>query len=106
MVRTSACHAEGREFESRRSRHFYLVIMFYTYVIYSELADKYYIGHTHDLGLRLIRHNEGWTHSTKFGIPWKLVYSETYQTKSEAMKREYEIKRMKSSKYIEDLINK
>ena len=21
MVRTSACHAEGREFESRRSRH-------------------------------------------------------------------------------------
>ena len=22
MVRTSACHAEGREFESRRSRHY------------------------------------------------------------------------------------
>jgi hypothetical protein len=24
MVRTSACHAEGREFESRHSRHFFL----------------------------------------------------------------------------------
>lgn len=23
LVRTSACHAEGREFESRRSRHKY-----------------------------------------------------------------------------------
>lgn len=23
LVRTSACHAEGREFESRRSRHLY-----------------------------------------------------------------------------------
>ncbi len=24
LVRTSACHAEGREFESRRSRHFFI----------------------------------------------------------------------------------
>jgi len=79
--------------------------MFYTYIIYSESTDKYYIGHTHDLILRLQRHNEGWTRSTKAGIPWKLIYSEKYQTKSGAMKREYEIKRMKSRKYIEDLIN-
>lgn len=27
LVRTSACHAEGREFESRRSRHFYNAVM-------------------------------------------------------------------------------
>ena len=85
---------------------FYLVIMFYTYIIYSESRDKYYIGHTHDLELRLQRHNEGWTKSTKSGIPWKLTYFEKYKTKSEAMKREYEIKRMKSRSYIEDLINK
>jgi len=38
-----------------------LVIMFYAYIIYSESTDKYYIGHTHSLDLRLIRHNEGWT---------------------------------------------
>ena len=40
------------------------------------------------------------------GIPWKIVYKEKYNTKSEAMKREYEIKRKKSRKYIESLINK
>ncbi len=78
--------------------------MYYTYIIYSESADKYYTGHTHDLDLRLKRHNEGWTRSTKAGISWKIVYSEAYQTKSEAMKREYEIKHQKSRKYIEDLI--
>jgi len=83
-----------------------LVIMFYAYIIYSESTDKYYVGHTHDLDLRLQRHNDGWTRSTKFGIPWKLVYSEEYETKSEAIKREYEIKRKKRRKYIEDLINK
>ncbi len=78
--------------------------MYYTYIIYSESADKYYTGHTHHLDLRLQRHNDGWTRSTKAGIPWKLVYIEEYQLKSEAMKREYEIKHMKSRKYIEDLI--
>ena len=80
--------------------------MFYTYIIYSESTDKYYIGHTHDLELRLSRHNDGWTHSTKSGIPWKHVHSEKYDTKSEAMKREYEIKRQKSRKYIKDLISR
>jgi len=80
--------------------------MFYTYIIYSESSDKYYIGHTHDLLLRLQRHNEGWTRSTKSGIPWQLVYNEEFETKSQAMKREYEIKHMKSRKYIEDLISR
>jgi len=78
--------------------------MYYTYIILSESTDKYYIGHTHDLELRLSRHNDGWTRSTKAGIPWQLMYSEKYMTKSEAMNREYEIKRMKSRKYIDDLM--
>ena len=74
--------------------------------MYSAKLDKYYTGHTSNIKLRLERHNDGWSRSTKAGIPWKIVYKETYNTKSEAMKREYEIKRMKSKKYIEKLINK
>ncbi|MCD6440450.1 MAG: GIY-YIG nuclease family protein, partial [Candidatus Marinimicrobia bacterium] len=54
--------------------------------------------------LRLIHHNDGWTKSTKSGIPWILVYSEKFNSRSNAMKREKEIKRMKSQKYIESLI--
>ncbi|MBS3768325.1 MAG: GIY-YIG nuclease family protein [Candidatus Cloacimonetes bacterium] len=80
--------------------------MYYTYIIYSESTDKYYVGHTYNVQLRLERHNDGWSRSTKSGIPWKIVYKEKYNTKSEAMKREYEIKRKKSRKYIESLINK
>jgi len=38
------------------------------------------------------------------GIPWKLIFNEEYSTKSEALKREREIKRKKSRKYIEKLI--
>lgn len=80
--------------------------MFYTYIIYSKSTDKYYIGYTHDLKLRLERHNSGNSRSTKSGIPWKLVYNEMFETKSEAIKRENEIKRKKSRKYIEGLIKK
>jgi len=79
---------------------------FYTYIIYSESKDKYYIGHTENIDLRLERHNSGWSKSTKSGIPWKIMYFEEYKTKSQAMKREYEIKRKKSRKYIEHLISK
>ncbi|AFN74590.1 hypothetical protein MROS_1353 [Melioribacter roseus P3M-2] len=54
--------------------------------------------------MRLERHNSGNSRSTKHGIPWEIVYFEVYPMKSEAMKREYEIKRRKSRKYIEELI--
>jgi len=78
---------------------------FYVYIIYSKSKNKYYVGYTQNLSLRLIYHNDGWTKSTKSGIPWILVYSEKFKSRSDAMKREKEIKRMKSRKYIESLIN-
>jgi len=43
--------------------------MFFTYILYSDTKDRYYIGHTHDFELRLERHNAGWSKSTKSGIP-------------------------------------
>ena len=78
--------------------------MWYTYIIYSEKLDRYYIGYTDNLSWRLERHNQGWGRFTKGGIPWKLVYFKKYQTKQEALKREREIKSKKSRKYIENLI--
>ncbi len=80
--------------------------MYFTYIIYSKSIDRYYVGYTHDLKLRLERHNSGWSRSTKSGMPWELVYQEKFETKSEAIKRENEIKRKKSRKYIEGLIKK
>ena len=68
------------------------------------MIDRYYVGHTHNLELRLERHNAGQSRSTKAGIPWIIVYFEEYKSKSEAIKREYQIKHRKSRKYIEKLI--
>ncbi len=77
----------------------------FVYVIQSELDGSYYTGHTHDLWVRLTRHNDGWTQSTKAKRPWRLVYSEHYGSKSEAAKRELQIKRMKSREYLERIIS-
>jgi putative endonuclease len=76
----------------------------YTYIILSKKLQTYYIGSTSDINKRLIRHNAGFEKYTKRGVPWILVYHEKFDSKSEATKREYEIKRKKSKRYIEQLI--
>ena len=80
--------------------------MFTVYILYSKSIDRYYVGYTENLELRLQRHNSGWGKYSKRGIPWALVYSESFSSKSEAIKREKEIKLKKSRKYIEYLIKK
>ena len=78
--------------------------MKYLYIIQSLKDGSYYIGHSHDPGLRLMHHNDGWTRSTKGKRPWKLVYVESCGTKGDAMEREFQLKRMKSRKAIEKWI--
>ncbi|WP_299901653.1 GIY-YIG nuclease family protein [uncultured Aquimarina sp.] len=78
--------------------------MYTVYILFSSSNDKYYVGHTSNLEDRVKRHNQGRSKSTKTGIPWKVVYTENYQSKSEAYQREVKIKKQKSRKYIEQLI--
>ena len=77
---------------------------YFIYILFSEKLNRYYIGSTHNISQRLKRHNGGATKSTKAGRPWKVVYSEKYNSKTEAIKRENYLKRMKSRKFIESLI--
>ena len=78
--------------------------MFKFYILYSERADKFYIGHTgDDLEQRLRRHlsnHEGFT--GKFN-DWILVYSEVFSSKQEAYAREREVKSWKSKIRIKKL---
>jgi len=66
---------------------------FTVYVLYSSKYDKIYIGYTSNIDQRLLSHNVlGKKGFTLHYRPWKVVYSETYSTKSEAIKREKELK--------------
>ena len=79
---------------------------FFVYILYSELADRYYIGQTDHPSKRLIAHNEGKSGFTSMVSDWKMVYLEKSTSRSEALRRELQIKRKKSRKYIEWLISK
>jgi len=75
------------------------------YILFSEKLNKYYIGQTENIEVRLNNHNEGLSDFTRRGIPWRLVYVENYSTRAEAQARELQIKNKKSRKYIEFLIS-
>ena len=79
--------------------------MYQTYIIYSSTKDRYYIGSTgRGVETRVERHNDGWTRSTKSGVPWKLKYVRSFETKTEALRWEKHIKGQKSRDYIDELI--
>lgn len=79
--------------------------MFEMYIIQSLKDEKYYIGSTDNLEKRLIRHNKGYSRYTKNKGPFKLVYREEFASRSDAKKREYYIKSLKSRSAIEKLIS-
>ena len=80
--------------------------MYQVYIIYSESRDQYYKGSTGvGVKLRVQRHNDGWTRSTKSGVPWVLKYYISFKEKSEALKWENHLKKQKSREFIEGLIN-
>ena len=68
--------------------------MNYTYIV--ECADgSLYCGWTNDLEKRIADHNDGKGGKyTRSRLPVKLVYFEEFETKEEAMSREWHIKEL------------
>jgi len=80
---------------------------FIVYILYSTKCDKYYVGQTANLEVRMEEHNigKGGAFSSSC-LPWILVYQESFPSRREAVKREREIKNKKSRIYIEKLISR
>ena len=80
--------------------------MYWTYILKSQTTGQYYIGYTANLFDRIRRHNKGLTQTTRRRKgPWCLVYQEAFSCKTEAIKRELQIKGWKDRKRIERLIS-
>lgn len=74
--------------------------MNYTYIL--KCSDNtLYTGWTNNLEKRIKDHNDGkGAKYTKPRLPVELVYYEEFETKEEAMKREYAIKQLSRSQKI------
>ncbi len=75
--------------------------MFTVYVLFSEAFNKIYIGFTSNLEQRFLSHNElgskGWT--IKFR-PWKIIHTEEFDTKKDAIQREKQLKSSRGRNWI------
>jgi putative endonuclease len=71
------------------------------YVLYSEERDRYYVGQTENLERRVQEHRK---RKNLGAIDWKAVYFETYAVRSDAVRRETEIKSKKRKSYIQALV--
>ncbi|MBX7204335.1 MAG: GIY-YIG nuclease family protein [Bacteroidia bacterium] len=79
--------------------------MFTVYALYSDTFNKIYIGFTSDLEARVLSHNQLATkgYTIKYR-PWRVIHTEIFATKAEAMKREKQLKSAAGRNFIHSLI--
>ncbi len=82
----------------------------YTYVLGSTKngAPKTYVGWTNDLEKRLAAHNSGGGAKSTRGRQWVILYTEEFKNRSDAMSREWHLKRDRKfrKKLLEDFLAK
>ncbi len=71
-------------------------MVFYVYILKSQMDGTYYKGVTTDYLKRLNEHNSGQSTYTSHKMPWKIIYVETHLTKTSALVRERKLKKCKS----------
>ena len=76
--------------------------MFVVYAIYNSKHKKIYLGQTADLQKRMNEHNNhslgGYTSS--YDGKWEVIYTENYETRIEALKREKQLKSYRGREYV------
>jgi putative endonuclease len=83
----------------------HLLMLFHLYILRSEASGRFYIGQTKDLARRIDYHNANYSKSLKNRGPWRLVHSEQFATRGEAVRRESLVKSWKDRAMIEALVN-
>jgi len=81
-------------------------VSFWVYILQSESCGRYYCGQNKNLTTRVAQHNDPTNDLSKttkrFSGPWKLVWSCSVESGSEAMRLERKIKKRGIGRYLED----
>src|SRR5438034_9153398 len=76
---------------------------YFVYVLLNP-QGKLYVGQSDDVPRRLSQHNDpgyrGTLHTKRHPGPWQLVHQEEFPTRSEAMRRERELKSSRGREWI------
>lgn len=77
--------------------------MYFVYILESNNSNRHYIGCSDNVERRLAERNKGKVSSTRAFVPWKVVYTEVFENKSQAFSKEKEIKSYKSGFKFKEL---
>ncbi len=64
------------------------IAMFHVYILQSAATGRRYVGSCENIEERVHRHNAGHSKSTRHGVPWILLRSESFSTRAEAVRKE------------------
>jgi putative endonuclease len=81
--------------------------MFSIYILYSTNSGKTYVGYTNNISRRMEEHN--FTECKGFTLryrPWILIYTEEFELKVDAMKREKFLKTGKGREELKIIVKK
>ena len=77
---------------------------YWVYILQSDTTETLYIGQTSDLKKRISRHNSEEKGSTRYTHgqkgPWRLIFSEEFPTRADAMKKERFLKSGQGREWI------
>lgn len=76
------------------------VLFHYVYVMESLKDFNCYIGYTSNLKRRLEEHKKGQNFSTKFRLPFKLIYFEACFNEQDAKRREHYLKTTQGRRFL------
>jgi len=75
-------------------------MFFYSYVLESLKDGNRYIGYTNNLKRRIEEHKKGLSFSTKFRLPFKLIYFEGCLSQDDAKRREDYLKGTQGRRFL------
>ncbi|MEX1068762.1 MAG: GIY-YIG nuclease family protein [Patescibacteria group bacterium] len=78
--------------------------MYTVYVLRNPRTGKFYTGYSSDLTKRLKQHLSGKTRSLRGRGSFQIVYTENFPTRSEAYKRERQIKSYKGGEALHKML--
>ncbi len=77
---------------------------YYVYALNSCERNYIYVGLTNNIERRISEHNKGYNKTTKPYLPFALIHSEAFQSRTEARAREKELKSSKGKRFLKKLI--
>ena len=80
-------------------------MQFFVSMLQSKKNIRFYIGQAKEVNNRLVYHNSGYSKSTKEVGHREIIFTKTFSIRSEAMRYESKLKRMKSKEFLIKIIN-